>query len=147
MAFKFRLKKVLKYRQDQKEMAKEELADRRRELDLLQEELQGLRSKGRELLNFYRERQAAAIDVQLFKNIESYSSYLQECTRHKQQECRQSNSKVEEQRQVVVDLWKSCQVLQKLQEKSFSDYRQAEKLKEQRFHDELSLRQYLRSGE
>ncbi|NLJ57153.1 MAG: flagellar export protein FliJ [Firmicutes bacterium] len=146
MAFEFRLKKVLKYRQDQKELAKEELSNRRRELDLLQDELQGLHGKGQALLNFYRERQAKAIDVRLLRNIENYRSHLQECTERKQQECRQSSSKVEEQRQVVLGFWKNCQVLKKLQEKSFMDYQQEEKQKEQYFHDELSLRLYLRHG-
>ena len=147
MAFEFRLQKVLKYRKDQKKLAREELSHRQRELDVLREELNNLWQKEQKLLKFYRRRQTKAVDVHLLRNIESYRSRLQDCADRKQQEYQESLGKVEEQRQVVVDFWKSCQVLERLKEKSLTCYQQEEKLKEQRFHDELSLRQYLRKSE
>ena len=143
MNIEFRLQRVLKYRKDQKKLAEEELSRRQRELDLLQEELDYLLQEEQKLLNFYRERQVKAVDVHLLRNIESYHSLLQDCADRKRQELQQYYGKVEEQRQVVVDSWRSCQVLERLREKDLMRCQQEEKIKEQRFHDELSLRQYL----
>lgn len=143
MGFEFRLQRILKYRKDQKKMAEEELSRRQRELDLLQEELDCLLQEEQKLFKFYRERQAKALNVHLLRNIESYRSLLQDCVECKRQELQQYLGKVEEQRQVVVDSWRSCQVLERLKEKDLMRCRQDEKVKEQRFHDELSLRQYL----
>lgn len=143
MVFAFRLQKVLNYRLDQKKLAREELSYRQRELASLREELNNLQLKEDDLLDFYRGRQAEAIDVHLLRNIESYRSHLQDCTDRKQQECRESCDKVEEQREIVTAFWKGCRMLESLQEKCFTSYQQEEKIREQRFHDELSLRQYL----
>ncbi len=143
MSFEFRLQRVLKYRTGQKKLAEEELSRRQRQLELLQEELDGLLQEELGLLTFYRGRVAATVDIQLLRNIESYRSFLQACAEIKQQELQEYCSKVEEQRQVVVDSWRGCQVLERLKEKNLGRYQEEEKVKEQRFHDELSLRQYL----
>ena len=143
MNFEFRLQRVLNYREDQKRLAEEELSRRQRELDLLQEELDALLQKELKLLNLCRERLAKAVDIQLLGNIESYRIVLQGRVESKRQERQEYCSRVEEQRQVVIDSWRSCQVLEKLKEKNLMDYRQEEKMREQRFNDEISLQQYL----
>ena len=142
MGFEFRLQRVLKYREGQKKVAAEELSQRQRELALLQAELDGLRLEEEELLKLYRERLAAAVDVQLLWNIENYRFFLQASAERKQQEWQEYCGRVEEQRQVVIDSWRSLQVLEKLKEKDLMRSLQEEKIKEQRSHDELSLRQY-----
>ena len=143
MNFEFRLQRVLNYREDQKRLAEEELSRRQRELDLLQEELDALLQKELKLLNLCRERLAKAVDIQLLGNIESYRFVLQGRVESKRQELQEYCGRVEEQRQVVIDSWRSCQVLEKLKEKNLMDYRQEEKMREQRFNDEISLQQYL----
>ena len=143
MNFEFRLQRVLNYREDQKRLAEEELSRRQRELDLLQEELDALLQKELKLLNLCRERLAKAVDIQLLGNIESYRIVLQGRVESKRQELQEYCGRVEEQRQVVIDSWRSCQVLEKLKEKNLMDYRQEEKMREQRFNDEISLQQYL----
>ena len=76
--------------------------------------------------------------------LESYRFFLQERLRSKQQELLQSQEQVEEQRKVVVESWKNCQVLEKLKEKSLNTFLQEEKSREQRFIDEISLYGYIR---
>lgn len=143
MSFEFRLQRVLSYREDQKKLAEEELSRRQVELEQLQEELDSLLLQELDLLKLCRARLAKAIDIHLLRNIEGYRSVLQERAEHKRQELQEYCVRVEEQRQVVIESWRGCQVLEKLKEKNLMDYQQEEKIREQRFHDELSLHQYL----
>ncbi len=144
MAFQFRLQKLLDYREDEKKLAQEELARRQRELLEIQEELEKLQKEEQRLLEFHRGRQLKKLDVFTLTAIESYRLFLQERFRSKQQELYQSQEQVEEQRKLVVESWKSCQVLEKLKEKSLNTYLREEKSREQRLNDEVSLYGYLR---
>ncbi len=147
MAFQFRLQKLLDYREDQKNLAQEELARRQRELLKIQEELERLQSEEQRVLEFCREQQLQKIDVFTFSAAESYRLFLQECFRSKQQELLQNQEQVEEQRKTVVESWRGCQVLEKLKEKNLQAYIQEENSKEQKFNDEISLYGYLRKKE
>ena len=142
--FQFRLQKLLDYREDKKKLAQEELARRQRELLKIQEEIEKLQKEEQRVLNFYHEHQSERLDVLTLTALESYRFFLQERLRSKQQELLQSREQVEEQRKVVVESWKNCQVLEKLKEKSLNTFLQEEKSREQRFIDEISLYGYIR---
>ncbi len=144
MAFQFRLQKLLDYREDQKNLAQEELARRQRELLKIQEELDRLQKKEQRVLEFHRGHQLQKLDVFTLTAAESYRLFLQERFRSKQQELLQIREQVEEQRNTVVESWRSCQVLEKLREKSLNVYIQEEKIREQQLNDEISLYGYLR---
>lgn len=144
MPFQFRLQKLLDYREDKKKLAQEELARRQRELLKIQEEIEKLQKEEQRVLAFHREQQSERLDVLTLTALESYRFFLQERLRSKQQELLQSREQVEEQRKVVVESWKNCQVLEKLKEKSFNAFLQEEKSREQRFIDEVSLYGYIR---
>ena len=144
MPFQFRLQKLLDYREDKKKLAQEELARRQRELLKIQDEIEKLQKEEQRVLAFHREQQSERLDVLTLTALESYRFFLQERLRSKQQELLQSREQVEEQRKVVVESWKNCQVLEKLKEKSFNAFLQEEKSREQRFIDEVSLYGYIR---
>lgn len=144
MAFKFRLQKLLDYQEEEKKKAQEELARRQRELLEIQEELEKLRLEEQRTLEYFRAEQREKLDVFTLTAIESYRLFLQERLRRTQQELMQSRKLVEEQRQVLVEIWKKCEMLERLKEKNLESYLLEEKSREQRLNDEISLYGFLR---
>jgi flagellar FliJ protein len=144
VAFKFRLQKLLEYREEEKKMAQEELARRQRELLEIEAELEKLRREELRTLELRRAEQSKKLDIFTLTAIESYHLFLQERLRSKQQELLQSREQVEEQRQAVVESWKKCEMLERLKEKRREGYLQEEKSREQRLNDEISLYTYFR---
>lgn len=144
MAFQFRLQKLLDYREEEKNMAAEELGRRQRELMEIKEELERLQQDELRLMELYRGQQGQTINLFALRAVESYRVFLQERFRCKQQELCQSEDKVEQQRQEVVENWKRCQVLEKLREKDRDGYNREENRREQLLNDEISLYSYVK---
>ena len=144
MAFQFRLQKLLDYREEEKNLAAEELGRRQRELMEIKEELERLQQDEQRLMEHYRGQQGLTINLFALRAVESYRAFLQERLRCKQQELCQCKDKVEQQRQQVVENWKRCQVLEKLREKEQDGYNREENKREQLLNDEISLYSYVK---
>jgi len=144
VAFKFRLQKLLDFQEEEKKKAQEELARRQRQLFKIQEELEKLSLEEQRTLEFCRAEQKKKLDVFTLTAIESYRLFLQERLHSKQQELLQSRDLVEEQRRVLVEIWKKCEMLERLKKKNIENYLLEEKSREQRLNDEISLYGFLR---
>lgn len=144
MPFKFRLQKLLEYRENQKKLAQEELARRQREVLSLQQEMLRLQGEEQRLVDTQRTCQGDKFDLFTFISMENYRCYLQKCYRERTEELQEAEKNMEQQREVVMESWRSCQVLSSLREKAQQNYREEEKISEQRLNDELGLGSYLR---
>ncbi|MEW5919743.1 MAG: flagellar export protein FliJ [Bacillota bacterium] len=144
MAFEFRLQKLLDYRENQKKLAQEELARRQRELLAVQQELDRLRDEEKRLLENHRRCQEKDLNIPALIFLENYRLFLQESCRKCVEELDRGEEHVEQQRHVVLETWRSCRILSTLREKAHSEYREEEKISEQRLNDELGLKCFMR---
>ncbi|MGI5882237.1 MAG: flagellar export protein FliJ [Dethiobacteria bacterium] len=144
MVFKFRLQKVLEYREKQKKLAQEALVLSRLELREIEDELARLEQEEDKLFQFERDNQGLALEPLTLFSIENYRHYLQENYQNGLQARAEQEKKVEKKRFAVVERWKDCQILEKLKENAHDDFRQEEKVREQYLNDEISLYGYLR---
>ena len=144
MAFEFRLQKLLEYRVNLKNMAQEELARRQRDVLSVQKELTRLQGEEENLLNNHRVRQGGELNILGLIAMENYRCFLQKCYSDRMEELQQAEKELEQQRSVVMESWRSCRVLSLLKEKKQHDYREEEKIIEQRFNDELGLNCFMR---
>ncbi len=143
MAFKFRLQKLLQYRENQKKMEQEELACRQREVLSAQQELTRLQLEEQRLLEHHRTHQGGELNIPGLIAMENYGCYLQRCQREHMEGLQKAEDKLEQQRSVVMESWRSCRVLSLLREKKQHDYREAEKISEQRLNDEQGINCYM----
>lgn len=146
MSFEFRLQKVLDDRNVKKTQAQEELAQRQSKQETVREELAQLKGREEQLLEKKREFQQQKMDVFGLLSMERYQLLLQDSHQHKQVELSKCQKKVSQQREVIVERWRNCQVLEKVKEKAFYSYLHDEKIREQRFNDEISLYSYMRNN-
>ncbi|GEM_PF-6569321 len=146
MSFNFRLQKLLEHREDQKKMAQEELARREQERMKVQSKLEKIETAQQRLLDFHRDQQAQGMDAFTLFSIDTYQSRLEQDYHTVRQKLHQSKNKVEKQREVVVEHWRQCRVLEKLKEKAWQEYIEEERLKEDRINDELALYCHMRNN-
>lgn len=146
MPFKFRLQKLLEYRENQKKQAQEELARRQRKVHAVQQELMRLQGEEQRLLENYQLSQGQGHELDIFAlvSMEHYRCYLQKCYREQAEELQQAEKKLEEQRGVVMESWRGCKVLSVLRDKAQHHYLEEEKISEQRLNDELGLNCFMR---
>lgn len=144
MVFEFRLQKLLEYRENQKKLAQEELARRQREVLAVQQELIKLQGEEERLLESYRTRQGGELNILSLIEMENYRCFLQRCHRERMEELQKAEKELEQQRGVVMEAWRSCQVLTVLREKKEQLHREEEKINEQRLNDELGLNSFMR---
>ena len=143
MPFRFRLQKVLDYRQEIEKMEAQKLAryrsirlEEERALDLLQKE-------GDELESFLRCRQESGLDIFSLQAAEHYSCQLQERIGQQEKKIEEAQRQENEQRAEVVEARRRAAVLEKLKEKKKEEYLEQEKLLEQKKVDEISLYRYI----
>lgn len=144
MVFEFRLQKLLEYRENQKNLAQEELARRQRELLAVQHELARLQGEEQRLLQNHRQAQEKDLNISSLIFLENYRLYLQESYRKCRVELQRSEERVDRQRHIVLEAWRSCRILATLKDKANTEYLEEEKIKEQRLHDELGLNCFMR---
>lgn len=142
MAFEFRLQKLLAYRENKQKLAEEELARRQQELLAVRRELERLQQQEQQLL----QNRFLGKDLKIPELIlrDNYNLLLQENFRKCAAELQRSEERVKRQRRAVLDAWQSCRVLSVLREKAYGQYREEQKVKEQRLHDELGLNTFLK---
>ncbi len=144
MAFDFRLQKVLEYREKQKKMAQEELVLSQIEFQKIKDELLRLQHEEQKLLQFQQNNQDQALDSLTLFSIDNYRLFLQESYRNSLHALEEQEKKVEEKRQILVECWKNCRILDKLKGNALQEFLQDEKIREQHLNDEISLYGYLR---
>ena len=86
MSFKFRLQKVLNYREDQKKLAEEEMARCLRKLLKIEQELGCLQDEEQKLLYFQRGNLVQQLNINTLKTTEKYALFLKDTIKQKQQE-------------------------------------------------------------
>lgn len=141
MAFNFRLQKLLDYREEQKKMAQEDLARKQQQLKEIEGQLDELKKEEEELHSFHRE-QLQKTDLFTLFSVENYRQLLDGEFYQRHQELNSTSKDVEKQRDVVVEFWQSCEILNKLKEKSYQNYLEEEKVKERYLNDEIALFNY-----
>jgi flagellar FliJ protein len=139
MSFRFRLQKVLNYRDDQKKLAEEDLACCLRELLKVEREIETLQEEEQRLLLFRRGNMVQELNINTLKTVEGYDHYLKDSIQQKQQELILIQKEAEEKRQVLLTCWQGCQVLENLKEKNLHSFLEEEKKREQFINDEISL--------
>lgn len=143
MPFRFRLQKVLDYRQEIEKMEAQKLA-RYRSIRLEEERALGLLQKeGDELEAYMRSRQECSLDIFSLQAAEHYSCQLQERIGQQEKKIEEAQRQENEQRAEVVEARRRAAVLEKLKEKKKEEYLEQEKLLEQKKVDEISLYRYI----
>lgn len=141
----FRLQKVLKYRDDMKSLAYMELSRRIDSLNCLQEELARLKNEEESLLNAYSVR-GERLDAGMINLFHCYFALLQGSCAAKEEEIAGSHSRVEEQRDEVLQAWREHRKLECLQEQYGEKVWVSAKKQEQKLNDEICVRMYGDAG-
>lgn len=141
----FRLKKVLKYRDDMKSLANMELTRRIESLNSLQEELARLKHEEVALLSDYTV-QGERLDAGMINLFHSYFALLQDSCTAKEKEIAGSHSRVEAQRDEVLQAWREHRKLECLQEQYGERVWVSAKKQEQKLNDEICVRMYGDTG-
>ena len=138
---------MLEYRERQKIQAQEELARRQRASQEVQQELLRLQGEEQRLLNKRRRIREGDLNVWSLISLDEYHCALEEQYRRGVDRLCRKEEEVRQQRGVTLEAWRSCQVLIKLRDKAWLEYREAEKISEQRLNDEMGLNCHFRREE
>ncbi|HAP32101.1 MAG TPA: hypothetical protein DCQ14_03495 [Firmicutes bacterium] len=137
----FRLQRVMQYRDDMKSLACMELSRRIQNLNALQEELARLKVEEKALLKHYS-LQGEKLDAGMINLFHNYFALLQNSCAAKEEEIAGSLSRVETQRDEVLQAWREHRKLEHLQEQYGESVYVSVKKQEQRLNDEICVRMY-----
>jgi flagellar FliJ protein len=138
VAYKFSMEKILGWREDIEKSKMEKFARAQNELN--QEKL--ILSN---LLKEYENLKAKASKYKTVNELKQYQLYkyvLEERIEMQEQLIEQKTKELEEKRLDLIKAQKDRKIMEKLKEKDYENYKEEEKLNEQKFLDEMSVMKY-----
>lgn len=146
--FEFRLQKVMETTQAREELQKRELAlalgDLERNEHMLEEMIDRLNE---ELDQFSSIRGSGSIRVSALAQYASYTDSQLAGINRQREEISRMAELVEQHRAKLLEITKDKKVLERLKEKRYEEYRKKLRQVEQKFMDELSVRNFQENGE
>ncbi len=139
MTMKFRLQRVLDLRQAQERIAQQELAARQQEYQLILRRISGLLEDEGALFELIEEQSKSRLDLLRLRHMNRYSEELKRELAEQELRREQSLELVERQREAVRGCWQKRRMLEVLQSKAESSFREAFQKEEQKQLDELVL--------
>lgn len=139
MTMKFRLQRVLDLRQAQERIAQQELAARQQEYQLILHRISGLLEDEGALFELIEEQSKSRLDLLRLRHMNRYSEELKRELAEQELRREQSLELVERQREAVRGCWQKRRMLEVLQSKAESSFREAFQKEEQKQLDELVL--------
>ncbi|MEW6264158.1 MAG: flagellar export protein FliJ [Thermodesulfobacteriota bacterium] len=136
--FRFRLEFLLRYRRQKEELAMYELAQRVREANQIEGELEDVRRRGRELTEELRERTAQDLPAPVFTLYKDYQEHLRRRELVTERRLTHAESRIEQQRQVLVAASVERKTIERFKERRQKENQALEGRREQNTLDELA---------
>lgn len=139
--FSFRLQKVMEATETREEIQKKELARAMNEYTVQEEVLNGVLMEFEDHLVYFRQcRESGRLRVSDLSNLSQYTNKLRKDISINERKLEQLSDFVDEQRAKLLDITKDKKALEKLKDKRYEEYKKKIKNIEQKFMDELSIR-------
>lgn len=146
-AFKFRLEKVLKYRMDRENLARQELARLEKDLRRAEERMEVLQSSYQEMVMSFQEEQGEMVTLEGLRRLSDYLVYLDREINQQGQVVFQCGQEVDRGKHRVKEAMQDRKTLEKLKDKNFHYFMEDLNSFERQVIDEVGLRNYLKPEE
>lgn len=146
-AFKFRLQKVLDYKQQVEDTKKQELF---RLMKIFYEEekiLHGFHELLLKKLSEFEEKQQGVLDVLELLFYSGFIARLNDDIDRQREKLKQLAKQIEQKREEVISASKERRIMEKLREKKYGEFMKEESRREQKFLDEIGNNAYVRNME
>lgn len=143
--YKFKLEKVLEYRKDKENLAKQELANQQKKLKKAEERLSYLQYEYKEMAYYRGNEPGKELDLEGLKILNDYLSYLDLEIKGQRKVVYKLAEEVKNQQNNVKNAMQDRKTLETLKEKGYQDFLEEVKTQEKNLIDELGLRSYLDS--
>jgi flagellar FliJ protein len=144
--FKFKLETVLKVKIRVEELRQRELKVAENQRDQAKRQLMLRQTEVAQALNNFREDLTRRIDVREAANYDRFLRWLSKQVELAAAHLAQCERLVEEARNKLVEAAKERQILEKLKEKAYEEYKLEEQRLENKFLDELGTGSFIRQG-
>ncbi|BDU50479.1 flagellar export protein FliJ [Haliovirga abyssi] len=142
--FKFRFQKALEFKQKEEDIIKDELKQKRYELNILQEKLIEVENEIKIFMKKYSEMKQNRINIMMIKNYDSFLLRLKKKKEISEINIKEKEKEIEKSEELYFEKRKEKKTFEKLKEKYFERYKEEEIKKEQKFIDEISNNMYNR---
>ena len=139
--FSFRLQKVMEATETREEIQKKELARAMREYSVQEQVLDGVLMEFEDHLVYFRQcRESGKLRVSDLSNLSHYTNKLRKDISINEAKLVQLSDCVDDHRAKLLEITRDKKALEKLKDKRYEEYKKKIKSLEQKFMDELSLR-------
>ncbi|SJZ64142.1 flagellar export protein FliJ [Selenihalanaerobacter shriftii] len=145
--FKFKLEKILDYRQQEEDMIQQKLAKIKEELNKAETQLNNLVNNKKQNQAELKEKEIKGIDVQQAMVYRNYIETLKVKITNQQQTVTEIRERSTKCRRKLLEKRKECKMLTKLKERKISEYQKGFLRKEQKQIDELATNNFNRQRE
>lgn len=141
--FEFRLQKVMETTRAKEDLQKKELALALAELDRQERKLdEMIDNLNEELDQFSVRSREGSLKVSAMRQYADYTDKLMKDIHNQRDELKKMAELVETHREKLLEITKDKKILERLKEKRYEEYRKKLRQVEQKFMDELSVRNY-----
>lgn len=144
--FKFKLEPVLSLKEKIEDSKKRELGVATMHKEALLNEKRQLMMKKAEAIQAVKSHNSTVIDVQSFKVFNQYSVYMEEAIEAKNKQVQESQKKVDEKREELLEAVKERKILDNLKDIQNEVFMEEEKREEQRILDDIVTYKYGKKG-
>lgn len=140
----FRLQKVLKAKKIKQDVEQRKLMSEQQKLREEQESLEQLNRLESQMMKDLKKQWLSRTKGHEIRNYHLYQYQVQKYVEQQETEVHEAHSKVEKQREVLIDAVKDKRILDKLKERDYKSYIRRQDSREQRQLDEISQIQPMR---